>query len=145
MGEITVLPAMCKLASSGGNRTSVDLICVIDKSGSMMGEKIALVKETMKVLIETLTPSDRLSIITFDSDARRLCPLKAVTQENIVTLNDQVSQIYSSGGTSIMSGMNLALKTIRDRKIANSVTSIFLLSDGQDEGAALKLKNALNL
>ena len=56
---------MCKVASSGGSRTSVDLICVIDVSGSMGGPKIELVKETMKVLIETLTPTDRLSIITF--------------------------------------------------------------------------------
>lgn len=44
MGEVTVLPAMCSIASSGGSRTSVDLICVIDVSGSMSGEKINLVK-----------------------------------------------------------------------------------------------------
>jgi len=42
-----------------------------------------------------------------------------------------------------MSGMDLALKTIRDRKIPNKVTSIFLLSDGQDKGAEEQLKQAL--
>lgn len=79
LGEVTVLPAMCKITSSGGSRTSVDLICVIDVSGSMQGSKLNLVKDTMKVLIEILTPSDRLSIITFDSDGERICPLKAAT------------------------------------------------------------------
>lgn len=69
---------MVTLKSSGGSRTSVDLICVIDNSGSMIGEKIALVKETMKFLLETLTPSDRLSIITFNSHSQRLCGLKVV-------------------------------------------------------------------
>lgn len=44
LGEQTVLPAMCQVISSGGTRTSVDLICVIDVSGSMGGEKIELVK-----------------------------------------------------------------------------------------------------
>ena len=44
LGELTVLPAMCSVTSSGGSRTSVDLICVIDVSGSMSGEKIDLVK-----------------------------------------------------------------------------------------------------
>lgn len=34
-----------------------------------------------------------------------------------------------------MSGMDLALRTIRDRKQPNKVTSVFLLSDGQDKGA----------
>ena len=37
LGEVTVLPAMCQVISSGGDRTSIDLICVIDVSGSMSG------------------------------------------------------------------------------------------------------------
>jgi Mg-chelatase subunit ChlD len=135
MGEVTVLPAMCSIVASGGTRTSVDLICVIDVSGSMDGEKIELVKETMRFLIETLTPSDRLSILTFNSSGNRICGLKTVTQENMVVLSTYINNLFASGGTNIMSGMDLALKTIRDRKIPNKVTSVFLLSDGQDKGA----------
>ena len=36
----TNLPAMISLKTSGGTRTSVDLVCVIDNSGSMKGQKI---------------------------------------------------------------------------------------------------------
>jgi len=39
-----MLPAMCSIKASGGTRTSVDLICVVDVSGSMSGEKINLVR-----------------------------------------------------------------------------------------------------
>ncbi len=46
-----------------------------------------------------------------------------------------VDNINAGGGTNINSGLQLALKTIRDRKHINKVTSIFLLSDGQDKGA----------
>jgi Mg-chelatase subunit ChlD len=42
---------MVSLKSSGGSRTSVDLICVIDNSGSMSGHKIQLVKDTLKFLL----------------------------------------------------------------------------------------------
>lgn len=143
LGEVTVLPAMCSILSTGGARTSVDLICVIDVSGSMSGEKIELVRETMKFLIETLTPSDRLSIITFNSSGNRVCGLKTVTQENLVVFSNHINSLFASGGTNIMSGMELALKTIRDRKIPNKVTSVFLLSDGQDKGAEEALKQAL--
>lgn len=38
-----------------------------------------------------------------------------------------------------MSGMSLALKTLRERKQINKATSIFLLSDGQDRGAEIVL------
>lgn len=143
MGEVTVLPAMCSIVSSGGARTSVDLICVIDVSGSMSGEKIELVRETMKFLIETLTPSDRLSIITFSGSGNRVCGLKTVTQENLVLFSNHINSLFASGGTNIMSGMELALKTIRDRKVPNKVTSVFLLSDGQDKGAEESLRQAL--
>lgn len=77
--EAGTLPGMCSLKTSGGARSSVDLICVIDVSGSMGGEKIALVRSTIKFLVETLTPADRLSIITFEGFGDRVCGLKCVT------------------------------------------------------------------
>lgn len=131
----TDLPAMATLKSSGGSRTSVDLICVIDNSGSMNGQKIDLVKATLRFLLGTLTPADRLSLITFNSGAQRLCGLKCVTGENMQEFQKIVGGIHAGGGTVINSGLQLALKTIRDRKHVNKVTSIFLLSDGQDKGA----------
>lgn len=134
---------MASVTSSGGSRTSVDLICVIDNSGSMSGEKIQLVRDTLKFLVETLTPSDRISLIMFNSFATRLCPLKCVTGENIGVMNEIINSIHSGGGTDINSGMDLALKTIRERKHVNTVTSVFLLSDGQDGGAAERLQQRL--
>ena len=134
---------MCSVLASGGERTSVDLICVMDVSGSMSGDKIQLVKDTMNFLLETLTPSDRLSLISFNNSGRRICGLKAVSPENMPMLSDSIKQLVAGGGTRIMSGMDIALKTIRDRKVPNKVTSVFLLSDGQDRGAELQLQQAL--
>jgi Mg-chelatase subunit ChlD len=54
-----------------------------------------------------------------------------------------VDNISAGGGTTINSGLTLALKTIRERKHINKVTSIFLLSDGQDKGAEQTFKNSL--
>jgi Mg-chelatase subunit ChlD len=121
---------MISLKTNGGSRTDVDLICVIDVSWSMNGDKIQLVKNTMKYLLEMLTPSDRLSIITFNTKGERICGLKCVTQENMVSFEKYILNLEASGGTSICEGLNLALQTIRERKAANDVTSIFLLSDG---------------
>ena len=145
LGEPTIMPGMCSLMAEGGTRTSVDLICVIDVSGSMSGKKIQLVQETMKFLIETLTPSDRLSIITFNSSARKICGLKTVTQENMVAFSGLINSLRAGGGTNITSGMEYAFKTIRDRKVPNTVTSVFLLSDGQDGGADHSIKQALDI
>ena len=70
---------MCSIKTSGGSKSNVDLICVVDVSGSMNGEKIQLVRDTLKYLLEALSPADRLSIITFESYGVRINGLKAVT------------------------------------------------------------------
>ena len=97
----------------------------------------------MLFVLETLTPSDRLSIITFNGSARRICGLKTVSKENMPRFESDIHALRASGGTNILSGMEMAFKTINDRKVPNQVTSVFLLSDGQDGGADNRVKNAL--
>lgn len=58
-----------KAPETKNQRPGIDLICVIDVSGSMSGEKIELVKKSMSYLLELLSENDRLSIITFESFA----------------------------------------------------------------------------
>lgn len=49
------------------NRLPIDLVCVIDRSYSMVGEKIELVKKTLLYIIEDLLDEeDRISLIQFD-------------------------------------------------------------------------------
>lgn len=62
------------------NRPSIDLICVIDQSGSMAGAKIKLVQDTLKYLLELLNENDRLCLVLFESSATRLSPLYRLTK-----------------------------------------------------------------
>ncbi len=72
-----------------------------------------------------------------------MCGLKCVTSENMVTLHKHINSLSARGGTNICSGLDLAVKTIKDRKQLNNVTSVFLLSDGQDKGAEAKFAETL--
>ena len=55
--------------------SNVDLICVIDISGSMTGEKILLVKESLKKLISLMTEKDRISIVLFNHQSFKILDL----------------------------------------------------------------------
>lgn len=124
-----------KAPATNSQRPGIDLICVIDVSGSMSGEKIELVKKSMSYLLELLGENDRLSIITFESFAERLCPLIRVNAANTVKLEGIIKTLSGRGGTKINAGMELALRTLQEKKYQNNVESVFLLSDGIDGGA----------
>ncbi|XP_021650025.2 E3 ubiquitin-protein ligase WAV3 isoform X2 [Hevea brasiliensis] len=117
---------------SQNSRASVDLVTVLDVSGSMAGTKLALLKRAMGFVIQNLGPSDRLSVIAFSSTARRLFPLRRMTEAGRQEALQAVNSLISNGGTNIAEGLRKSAKVIVDRKWKNSVASIILLSDGQD-------------
>ena len=50
-------------------RPGLDLVITIDKSGSMRGNKIKLVKETLIFIVDELKEIDRLSLVTFSNSS----------------------------------------------------------------------------
>ncbi|CAK70408.1 unnamed protein product (macronuclear) [Paramecium tetraurelia] len=121
------------------NRVGVDLICLIDKSSSMNGSKIETVKQSLKVLLTFLSNQDRLQLIIFNTHAKRLTPLKRITEDNKLYFTQMIDQIKSDGGTQISSATQIAISQLKGRKYRNNVSSVFLLSDGQDNDATQQI------
>ncbi|KAJ1694586.1 hypothetical protein LUZ63_011284 [Rhynchospora breviuscula] len=117
---------------SRSTRAPIDLITVLDVSGSMAGTKLALLKRAMGFVIQNLGPSDRLSVISFSSTARRLFPLRRMSESGCQKSLLAVNSLTSNGGTNIAEGLRKGVKVVEDRKEKNPVCSVILLSDGQD-------------
>ena len=114
-------------------KCNVDLICVIDVSGSMDGEKIYQVKESLKILISLMGEKDRLCLITFSSNANNFYNLEYLTKKNKEILEEKINQISAGGGTNILSGLKMAVEIIKSQTYNEKrVSSILLLSDGCD-------------
>ena len=114
-------------------RVNVDLICVIDISGSMNGEKLYQVKESLKILVEMMNQKDRIALILFESKAELFYDLNYLSEKNKSILKNLIDKMESKGGTNIANGLEIAvelLKKINNNKSRSS--SIILLSDGCD-------------
>uniref|UniRef100_A0A0D9VPE3 RING-type domain-containing protein n=1 Tax=Leersia perrieri TaxID=77586 RepID=A0A0D9VPE3_9ORYZ len=121
-----------KSLDSVSSRAPLDLVTVLDVSGSMSGTKLGLLKRAMSFVIQTLGPNDRLSVIAFSSTAQRLFPLRRMTLTGRQQALQAISSLVASGGTNIAEGLKKGSKVVEDRRLKNPVCSIILLSDGQD-------------
>ena len=118
-------------------RVSADLICVIDMSGSMEGEKIKLVKESLKILVDMMEEKDRIALVLFDQKAKLYFNLEYLTKENKDKLKAQIEKIEASGGTNIASGLQIAVEILKQQKNnpkdnEDRSSTVLLLSDGCD-------------
>ncbi|GFP93567.1 uncharacterized protein sll0103 [Phtheirospermum japonicum] len=114
-------------------RAPVDLVAVLDVSGSMSwSSKLALVKQAVHFVIDNLGPNDRLSIVSFSNNARRMLPLRRMTEDGHVDAKKAVDSLFANGGTNIVDGLKMGARVLGERLHKNPVTSIIFLSDGQD-------------
>lgn len=127
------------------NRSPIDLICVVDVSGSMMGEKLKLLQNTLLGLKNHLKERDRLCLIQFNTNARRLTPLMLSNKKNWEVFKKVIEGLEADGENTIPGGMDLAFKVLNERKEANPISSIFLLSDGIEDGADVEVTERMNI
>ena len=82
-------------------RHSLDLVAVLDTSGSMMTDhRLGFVKEAMKFVIDNLGDDDRLSIQPFRNtgNEHRLCPLTKMSEKNRKELKTKVTKLRAPDG-----------------------------------------------
>ena len=126
-------------------KSNVDLICIIDISGSMKAQKLSLVKESLKSLISLMDNNDRMALVLFNDKASRYLGLSYLSKETKEDYKAKIDKIKSRGGTNILSGLEEAVNILKEEKqketntISNEeneenvrVTSLMLLSDGND-------------
>ncbi|HTP05603.1 MAG TPA: VWA domain-containing protein [Nitrospirota bacterium] len=113
---------------------------VLDRSGSMDGEKMDNLKEAVGYVADHLSDNDLVSVTVFDDQVETLIPNQPA--KNREEIKSRLATVIPRGGTQISDGLKAGIDEVKKGFSKDRVNHILLLTDGQtwdDEDACLKL------
>lgn len=108
---------------------SLGLCLIIDKSGSMSGERIEMARAAAAGAIDLLTPKDYGGVVVFDGDASWAAEMQLVVDRS--DFRRRIAAIQADGGTNLSPGMDLAFRALSTNPA--KLKHVIILSDGQSE------------
>jgi len=115
-------------AERAAQRVPTDLVVVLDRSGSMQGEKIEYARAAVRALVGALGEGDRFALVTYSDGANVAIPLAPAADRGrwLATID----AIRADGGTAMASGLDAALAIVDGARGAGRAPRIVLVSDG---------------
>ncbi len=109
------------------DQPSLALALVIDRSGSMNGQKIELAKEAAKATAELLGADDYISVIGFDARPERIVRMQSA--RNRMRILRDIGRMSARGGTAIFPALDMAYQDLAVTRAR--IKHVILLTDGQ--------------
>jgi Ca-activated chloride channel family protein len=111
-------------------RARVNLIAVVDKSGSMDGEPLELVRQSLTTVANQLRPGDQMTIVLYGDEAHVHLPTTPATRFGAATIQQYIASIRSAGSTSMEAGLTLGYEIAEQTAPAfKGVTRLMLFTD----------------
>lgn len=113
---------------SASDRAPINVSLVLDKSGSMEGEKILQLKEASKLAIDLLNPNDSISLVTYDDQAHVVFTASKLNNKN--QLISAINEIKADGSTALYDGVKSGGNQVEKLLQKDKVNRVLLISDG---------------
>jgi Ca-activated chloride channel family protein len=111
------------------SRPASNLVFLLDVSGSMTpAERLPLVKQAMRLLVEKLTEKDRVAVVIYAGGSGLALP--STTGDRKETILRALEDLKAGGSTNGAEGIELAYKVAADNFIKGGVNRVILATDG---------------
>lgn len=124
---------------TGAATSSKDLMILVEQSGSMEGKRIAIAKDVIRNILDTLTPNDYVNILKFNDSARYILEcgsdsLIRATPTNIFEMKMALNNIEPRGQTDLAESLKDAFEILANHTATSSNCNqmIMLITDGME-------------
>jgi Ca-activated chloride channel family protein len=106
-----------------------NLVFLIDVSGSMQSpDKLPLVKQSLRLLVDQLRPQDRVALVVYAGAAGLVLPSTPGSERGRIL--DALDRLEAGGSTAGGAGLRLAYEVARDNHVRGGNNRVILASDG---------------
>jgi len=132
-----VVDAMLKSWQESAKKPSL-VVVVVDSSGSMSGDKLPAVQNTLQNYIKNLGPKEQIALIDFDSEIRPPVLVDGTPQGR-----DRgwqfINGLQADGGTKLYDAALQARNWLQKNLRKDAINAVLILTDGEDSGSKIKL------
>ncbi len=133
------------IAHEGDSRPPLNVAVILDRSGSMSGQKIENAKAAARRIVNVLGPNDRLSLVSYGSDVTVDVSSRLMNDGNRTAALRAVNSMIEGGGTNLSGGFQRGFDEIGRWKNGEAVNRLILLSDGHANIGITNNKSLVNL
>ena len=133
-----VAEAMIQAWSDVAKKPSLVMV-VVDSSGSMHGEKMTAVQNTLKTYVDSLGPKDQIALIDFDDNIRP--PVRADGTSDGRNQGIQfIGGLRADGGTRLYDSALEARNWLQQNLRPDAINAVLILTDGEDSDSRISLQ-----